>query len=218
MRSRFIMTALVGLLLVVLAGCGPASTKDLFQAMKEQNVEKVEELVKAGVDPNQLSTEGDVYSDEEKKEKMDLLKDDYPMDSYPDSGILPLQWASQNCNVEMVEALVDSGADVNGKSPDDDGTALMATMMRIDEEPSGAIAITELLIKSGADVRARKKTGWTALHDAAAFQDARVVEMLLVAGADPNAMDDYKNTPLKNASGRFGENVDDLLRRYGAVQ
>jgi len=60
-------------------------------------------------------------------------------------------------------------------------------------------AVKALLEKIGAGVNQRVRTGETALHRAARAGRHDVVELLLAAGADVNARDDYQATPLVDA-------------------
>ncbi|XP_047126650.1 mitochondrial disaggregase isoform X3 [Hydra vulgaris] len=69
----------------------------------------------------------------------------------------------------------------------------------------------ERLIKNSKDVNKKHPLGWTALHSAAMAGNARAVKMLLDAGADPDALDDF-STAYKIAS-RHGLRVFDAIRR-----
>lgn len=61
------------------------------------------------------------------------------------------------------------------------------------------------LIVAGANLDDRAMNGWTALHLAAVCNDLQAVEMLLAAGADPDARTtiDWYSTPLEDAE-RYG--------------
>jgi cytohesin len=60
----------------------------------------------------------------------------------------------------------------------------------------GRKEIVELLLRKGADPKARTQTRETPLHAAAAGAHKEVVDLLLAAGADVNARDDEGETPL----------------------
>lgn len=68
------------------------------------------------------------------------------------------------------------------------------------------------LIEAGADVRARDRSGHTALMWAATTGDAKLVRTLLARGADPLARDTDGHTALDRAEGLGLEEVARLLR------
>ena len=67
----------------------------------------------------------------------------------------------------------------------------------LDVTREGDAAAATALIKEGADVRARKADGTTALHWAAHHGELELVKRLIKAGADVNARNDYGSTPLQ---------------------
>jgi uncharacterized protein len=80
------------------------------------------------------------------------------------------------------------------------------------------MAIVELLVARGADVKARSKVGETALMDAAARGDRAASKLLLARGADVNAVDHRGYTPLIFAAHYDGDAIDlvRLLLSHGA--
>lgn len=83
-------------------------------------------------------------------------------------------------------------ADANIK--DEDGfTPLMHAVLAEDADP----AVVSVLIGRGADVNAAEShQGYTALHFAARDQNAVLVRALLDAGAEPDPVDVFGDTPL----------------------
>lgn len=83
----------------------------------------------------------------------------------------------------------------------------------------GHRAIVEFLLKNGADVRlsARNTQKVTALHGAVARRDVEIVEMLLEAGADPNARQERGFAPLHDAAANGSAALVELLLKYGAL-
>ena len=69
---------------------------------------------------------------------------------------MPLTLAVRGGFDEAVEALVEKGADVNGRNRDDGSTALMWAAN------NGHRSIVEYLVENGADVAIEAKDGWTA--------------------------------------------------------
>jgi ankyrin repeat protein len=101
-------------------------------------------------------------------------------------------------DLETVRALLAYGADPNLQRP---FTALIAAAS------SGSPEVVAEILKHQPDLNARDNMGRTALRVVgeagltSAPQDlARVTELLLAAGADPNAADNFGNTPLHGAA------------------
>jgi len=98
----------------------------------------------------------------------------------------PLHSAAERGNPEIVQLLIDAGADVNGK------TTLGTTPLHLAR--NGDVAI--VLIKNGASVDERDSNGATPLWDAASSKRLSVVEACLDNGANPHAIGPAKQTVL----------------------
>jgi ankyrin repeat protein len=130
----------------------------LFAAVEGNDKAKVEELIKQGVNVNTRDINGDTV----------------------------LIIAARLGLGEIVDCLLDNGADVNEK--DKEGwTALMKTDNR---------RIAESLIKHGADVNAKDKDGWTALMIAALIGRFDIVKYLVDLGVDLNKKNNMGETAL----------------------
>lgn len=95
-----------------------------------------------------------------------------------------LQQACDGLNIDTIELLLDTGADINAPASSDRGkTALQAAVQR------GNIPIINILLKHGADCNAlaAKSYGGTALQFAAMEGRSSIVLLLLRAGAEINA-------------------------------
>ncbi|MBM7558121.1 ankyrin repeat domain-containing protein [Halanaerobacter jeridensis] len=90
---------------------------------------------------------------------------------------------------EVVEILIEEGADVNVRT-DDGRTALMKAIGENNSE------IVKVLIKGGANVNAKDNNGQTALMKAVNKRNKYVVKMLIENGANVNAKDNKGQTAL----------------------
>jgi ankyrin repeat protein len=122
-------------------------------------------------------------------------------------GATPL-FPAVNSSAEMTKILLDKGANPNH------ATKSGATPILFTRD----VAVVELLIARGADVRARSKIGETALMDAATRGDAAAAKILIAKGADVNARDHRGYTALMFAAQYDGDAVAlvRLLLAHGA--
>lgn len=113
--------------------------------------------------------------------------------------------------MDLIEALLDAGADVN-PAPGPGLTPLMFAVM-----PGGDVRVVELLLAKGADVNAAyPANGYTALMGAAAEGTGEMVSALIKAGADLHAKNRFGETALSIAI-RHGYGANErLLRLAGA--
>jgi ankyrin repeat protein len=92
------------------------------------------------------------------------------------TGVPPIMTCARTGSVEAVRMLVAGDADVNAKEPSQNQTALMWAAAERHPE------VVQALIDAKADVRARTKNGFTALHFAAREGDIESARLLLAAG------------------------------------
>lgn len=105
-----------------------------------------------------------------------------------------LHYAAEAGHLETCKALLHSGADPNVRSGElvKDGDLRRDWYWDPGETPlilvvgQGHVAVAELLLECGADVRLQTRWGWTALHSAACSDDPQAIELLLTHGADPD--------------------------------
>ena len=118
--------------------------------------------------------------------------------------------ASTSYERNIVEFLIERGADVNGKTYDGETPLFHAAWHNLRD-------VVELLINRGANINAQNNDGQSALFDAAGGNDARdVAELLLDLGLDVNATDNDGSTPLHNAAYFHALEVAVLLLDRGA--
>jgi ankyrin repeat protein len=139
-------------------------------------------------------------------------------------GTTVLMKASNSADAEMVKMLLSRGADINYTNKYG-WTALLKAL----DNHKHWIAVTPVLVKSGADVNAALKSNgytplWKAIGRISKNRDAAVeiIKLLLSKGADVNAPYISKDkrysgeTPLMSASKKGSKDVVKLLLSHGA--
>jgi ankyrin repeat protein len=110
------------------------------------------------------------------------------------TGESPIMTCAGTGSAEAVRTLIARGAEVNAKEPSQNQTALMwATAERHAD-------VVKLLIEHKADLQARTKKGFSALHFAAREGDLESARLLLAAGVDLN----IRSQPASTAASRGG--------------
>ena len=106
---------------------------------------------------------------------------------------MPLQCASQLGHHDVVQFLLNHGADVNSQQDNHSTPLHWAAYL-------GDVNIVRVLLEHNADVNSKDDSGWT-LHDAAESSGVRgdcaqLVQLLLEHGADVNTQSTDNMTPL----------------------
>lgn len=150
----------------------------------------------------------------------ELVRQDYlRLDSYSPEGFTPLALAAHFGHEEATEFLLAHGADVNKLSRHKMRVAPLHAALF-----GGKCGIARILLKHGADVTIKRgghgwpRAGWTALHYAAGYGFAELIEPLLERGADVNAKDDDGRTPLQVAVEEKQEKVAEILRQKAGTE
>lgn len=99
----------------------------------------------------------------------------------------PINWAAFNGSLEMVELLLQHGAEVNRKNVFGWHTLSLACMGNINQPNKPYVRVIQRLIAAGASVTEKDRRGRTPLHHAAFYGISEAVPLLLKAGADVNA-------------------------------
>ena len=136
-------------------------------------------------------------------------KEDYDIDESDSDRRTALIWASEYGHKEVVETLLQHGADVNAQGGIC-GNALQAASQ------NGHEKMVQLLLQWGADVNAQGGLYDNALQAACQYSHDKVMEILLQYGADVNAQGGLDGNALQTASAIGHEKVVQLLLQWGA--
>ncbi|WP_353288606.1 ankyrin repeat domain-containing protein [Wolbachia endosymbiont (group A) of Pogonocherus hispidulus] len=104
-----------------------------------------------------------------------------------------LHSAAKNGHADVVNALIQNGANVNAEDN-------FKSTPLYDAANKGYIEIVNALIQNGANVNAEDNFKSTPLHNAADKGYIEIVNALIDREADVNAEDNFKSTPLHNAA------------------
>ena len=127
-----------------------------------------------------------------------------------DMGWTALQRATTRGQEVLVRLLVEKGADIEARSPNN-GTPLICAAQGNYE------AIVDVLLVSGANVDAGDVFGWKPLHRVMMNSGGEgVAQMLLTHGADVNARCHYQKTPLHHAIEKENISMVSFLLNAGA--
>jgi ankyrin repeat protein len=167
-----------------LVGCD-VKEKPIHRAAHEGDLKEVKEIIDRN--PNQINVQ-------------DSLR------------FTPLQLASGKGHIEIVEFLLNHGADIeleniHGETP----LMLAARYARY-----GQYETIKTLLEHGAKVNHKGKYGGTALHMAAMYSGEKVINLLISYGADVNARDEHQSTPLHQAAMLSNIEAAKALVEHGA--
>ena len=154
--------------------CPKIHDKLLHAKIREGDTEAVNQLIRAGLDPNDWNSRG--YS---------------PLHLAADQGLL-----------DIVVALLEGGADPSIGTPEDDKRMGCGRTPLHFAADGGHLDVVTALLGSGADPNTVDFFGDTALHQAAEEGHAEVLSALLDSGADRSLKGKDGKTALDNANDR----------------
>ncbi len=133
-----------------------------------------------------------------------------PVESVDRNGTSLLSIAAREGALDLVEGLIDAGADLEAA----DRTGLTPLMNAVKEQ---RMDIVRTLLDAGADVNTRDRMNGTSMSWACGFATAAMVQELIDAGAEVDIPQDLTGfTPLTWAAGFGDPNVVPLLIKHGA--
>ena len=199
MKHAGICTVLLAFCIVFPARAQDESSpgQEFYKAIDREDVDAVKELLAAGNSANTPIVNGTTTS-------------------------TPLVKACWRRNMEIVKLLVEAGADVNGLQKDrmvnDAGEVYWFIKSPLEEVASRDVDIVRYLIGKGAKVDEKLTDGRTVLFLPAGEGNMEMLGVLLSAGANVNAVDDYGYTALKHAvMGRKPEAIRALVAKGANV-
>jgi len=122
----------------------------------------------------------------------------------------PLHFAAQGGHKEIVELLLENGADVNAKNIALETPLHYATAMGYKE-------IVDLLISEGAVLNSGTTNGSTPLHYSANIGNSEIIKVLIEKGSDVNCRTKYGTTPLDLAYDFNQNEVAQLIVSKGGI-
>ena len=226
MKKTIIISIISIVIIAIVVGKGSNvnNKSDLIEAIKKTNEQKVEELIKKGVDVNFIYKDDGTplmiaVATSNKRVTKQLIKAGANINQNIDNNTIiedlnPLFLAVLNNDLEMVKLLIERGANVNIKTQHGE-TILPAAMFDADLE------IVKLLINEGVDVNNFSKMGMTPLLFVTSVPESKrvieVTKLLIEAGAKVNIKDKKLGmTPLMYASKIGNENIVKILLKSGA--
>ena len=188
----------------------------LEMAVQSRKPEIVSALVAAGVDVKYVSPEGDSAALAAAQNGMEgsveiiriLGKAKSNMDA-SNAAYTPLSYAVEQGNVELVKALLESGANPNALTASGRAPLFIAADNK---------EITELLLTAKADPNMLLHGGMSALTNAIESGTPEAVEALIKAGADVNKLDGNGSSPLQVANNYSKAEIVEVLKKHGATQ
>lgn len=116
-----------------------------------------------------------------------------PLDATDSDGLTPLMWATKNDHPDVVEFLLELGANHGVEAPGGLTAVFHAAI-------NGHYRSLHKLVQGGARVRVTDKRSRTPLHYAAAYGNIKTLGVLLSSGAEIDAKDIGRHTALQQAS------------------
>lgn len=141
-----------------------------------------------------------------------LLKNGADCNCKNEEGATALMLAAGTGNLQMVELLLEAGSEVDAK--DERGwTALFKALFNY-EQNCGFPDVVRALIKAGANIEHQVAYGTRPLMIAAGYGEARVVDVLLLAGVEVDAKNEGGRTAKTMAETKDYVEVVNQLHMY----
>lgn len=190
--ATYLYCAITGIVLCIILWVGEINSYyDLSDAVGRGDIHRIKKLVSKGYDVNTNTNS-----------LLNMLTwafwYPYPNKTiWSDSRILKLtNEERENKILEILEILIDNGADINVLDPQGNAPIHCAVS-------KGQTKIVKMLIAQGADINLKRGDGNSPLNTAARAamypDSSEMVKILIANGADVNVKGRYHNTPLHNS-------------------
>jgi ankyrin repeat protein len=135
-----------------------------------------------------------------------LASKDIEIDRRDGFNETPLYIAVHTANINIVQLLIDAGANLNITNRLEDTALHIAAF-------TGNLPATEALLKAGAKVTVKNNWDQTPLHFATIIGNLHIAKLLLNAGADKNAINKSGKTPFQIAKQKDDVEFLELLSK-----
>ncbi len=185
----------------------------LFLAAASGHEAIVKALLEAGADPNILDSDGDsvvlIATQYGYAGVVKALAEGKAELNRSNIVYTPLSYAVEQSNKEMIEVLLNAGADPNAKTEGGRTPLIIAI-----DNPD----IFQLLLDKKADPNLANGSGETPLMVAVQNGNTDAIERLIKAGANVNAKGSDGTSALTVANNMFKQDMVELLKKHGAVE
>ncbi|WP_353272555.1 ankyrin repeat domain-containing protein [Wolbachia endosymbiont (group A) of Urophora cardui] len=173
------------------------STEQLFNAVRQNNLSEVDNLLSMGADVNIRDRRNwtPLHCAADNDNKLDIsraiLNRNADIEARTNVGETPLHIANAYGQLKIIELLIDKGASLEAKT-NDGLTPLHVAIQHNSATPE----IIEFLLNKGVNIEAKTKDDWTPLHYAVFKDRLDIVKVLSSRGANIEAKNKDGKTPL----------------------
>ncbi|XP_030013409.1 B-cell lymphoma 3 protein homolog isoform X2 [Sphaeramia orbicularis] len=189
----------------------------LHLAVITQQVNMVEDLLRAGADPAALDRNGQtalhLCCEYNQQDCLSLVLSQSSASTCLETrnyeGLSPLHLAVLRGHKDLARMLLNAGADINAMDIKSGQSPLMHAV------ESNNVDMVHFLIETGCDVNCQSYSGNTALHSACGRGQVDTVRLLLKSGADSSLKNYHNDTPVMVAKNK---KIADVLRGRSSKQ